>query len=74
MTWHVTCGVVSNGCLDHAFDKVGHQRLIKNLDYYPVRDKTSQARRWIQVFLANQTQKLLPSSVSQNTKRWNLNL
>ena len=35
-----------------AFDKVGHQCLIKKLDYYGVCDKTSD---WIQAFLANRT-------------------
>ena len=39
-----------------AFDKVGHQRLIKKLDYYGVRDKT---RDWIQAFLANWTQQVI---------------
>ena len=39
-----------------AFDKVGHQRLNKKLDYYGVRDKT---RDWIQAFLANWTQQVI---------------
>ena len=39
-----------------AFDKVGHQCLIKKLDYYGVRDKT---RDWIQAFLANRTQQVI---------------
>ena len=39
-----------------AFDKVGHQRLIKKLDYYGVRSKT---RDWIQAFLANRTQQVI---------------
>ena len=39
-----------------AFDKVGHQRLIKKLDYYAVRSKT---RDWIQAFLANRTQQVI---------------
>ena len=39
-----------------AFDKVGHQRLIKKLDYYGVQSKT---RDWIQAFLANQTQQVI---------------
>ena len=39
-----------------AFDKVGHQRLIKKRDYYGVRSKT---RDWIQAFLANRTQQVI---------------
>ena len=39
-----------------AFDKVGHQRLIKKLDYYGVRSKT---RDWIQAFLANRKQQVI---------------
>ena len=42
-----------------AFDKVGHQRLIKKLDYYGVRSKT---RDWIQAFLANRTQQVIVRS------------
>ena len=37
-------------------DKVGHQRLIKKLDYYGVRSKT---RDCIQAFLANRTQQVI---------------
>ena len=39
-----------------AFDKVGHQRLIKKLDFYGVRYKT---RDWIQAFQANRTQQVV---------------
>ena len=35
-----------------AFDKVGHQRVIKKLDSNGVRDKT---RDWIHAFLADRT-------------------
>ena len=39
-----------------AFDKVGHKRLIKKLDFYGVRNKT---RHWVQASLANRTQQVV---------------
>ena len=39
-----------------ALDKVGHQRLIKKLDFYGVRNKT---RHWVQAFLANRKQQVV---------------
>ena len=38
------------------FDKAGHQRLIKKLDFYGVRNKT---RHWVQAFLANRKQQVV---------------
>ena len=38
------------------FDKVGHQRLIKKLDLYGVRNKTVH---WVQAFLANRTRQVV---------------
>ena len=35
-----------------AFDKVGHRRLIQNLDFYGMRGKT---KTWIEAFLTNHT-------------------
>ena len=59
----LTCNMQGGGQTDvlimdfsKAFDKVGHQRLIKKLDYYGVRDKT---RDWIQAFLANRKQQVI---------------
>lgn len=39
-----------------AFDKVGHQRLIKKLDYYGIRGRKKE---WIQAFLTNRTQQVV---------------
>ena len=39
-----------------AFDKVGHKRLIKKIDYYGIRGKT---RDWIEAFLSNRTQRVV---------------
>ena len=57
MTWHVI--YIGRGQTDvlimdfsKAFDKVGHQRVIKKLDSNGVRDKT---RDWIHAFLADRT-------------------
>ena len=42
-----------------AFDKVGHQRVIKKLDSNRARDKT---RDWIQAFLADRTLQVVVKS------------
>ena len=39
-----------------AFDKVGHQRLLLQLDHYGIRGKTN---KWIQAFLTNRTQRVV---------------
>ena len=41
-----------------AFDKVGHHRMIRKLDFYGVRGKTQD---WIKAFLSNRTQQVVLS-------------
>ena len=47
-----------------AFDRVPHERLLKKLDHYGIRDST---QGWIKAFLSNRTQQVIVEGATSDT-------
>ena len=50
--------------LSKAFDRVPHERLLKKLDHYGIRDST---HGWIKAFLSNRTQQVIVEGATSDT-------